>query len=44
MQHPIWERIIRTDDGVREVMLDAALAIVLAAVATQVLRAFLAYL
>jgi len=44
MQRTIWEWIVRMDDRIGDVMLDAGLAIALAAVATQVLRALLAYL
>jgi hypothetical protein len=44
MPRTIWEWIVRMDDHVGDVMLDAALAIGLAAVATEVLRSLLAYL
>jgi hypothetical protein len=44
MQRTIWEWIVRGDDRVGDVMLDAGIAVGLAAVATGVLRSLLAYL
>jgi hypothetical protein len=44
MQRTIWEWLVRMDDRIGDVMLDAGIAIVLAAVATQALRLLLAYL
>jgi hypothetical protein len=44
MHRPIWEWIVRMDERIGDVMLDAGLAIALAAVATEVLRALLANL
>jgi hypothetical protein len=44
MPRTIWKWIVRTDDRIGDVMLDAGLAIALAAVATEVLRLLLAFL
>lgn len=44
MQRMIWEWIVRLEQRIGEVMLDAGLAIALAAVATEVLRSLLAHL
>jgi hypothetical protein len=44
MPRTIWEWIVRMDDRVGHVVLDAAIAIALAAVATEVLRSILAHL
>ena len=44
MPRTIWEWIVRMDDRIGDIMLDAGLAIVLAAVATEVLRSLLAHL
>jgi hypothetical protein len=44
MQRPIWEWIVRMDDRIGDVMLDAGIAIALAAVGTAVLRSLIAYL
>ena len=43
MPRTIWEWIVRMDDRIGDVMLDAGLAITLAAIATEVLRALLAF-
>ena len=42
--HTIWEWIVRADDRVGDVALDAGLAITVAAVATELLRSLLACL
>ncbi len=44
MQRAIWEWIVRADDRVGDVALDAGLAVVVAAVATEIVRSLLAYL
>jgi hypothetical protein len=44
MQRTIWEWIIRADDRVGGAVLDAGLAIAVAAVATEILRSLLACL
>jgi hypothetical protein len=44
MPRTIWEWIVRMDERIGEVVLDAGIAVVLAAIATQVLRALLAQL
>ena len=44
MQRSIWEWIVRMDDRIGDVMLDAGIAIALAAVGTTLLRSLLAYL
>ncbi len=44
MQRSIWEWIVRMDDRIGDVMLDAGIAIALAAVGTALLRSLLAYL
>lgn len=44
MQRTIWEWIVRMDDRIGDVMLDAGIAIVLAAVGTQLLRTALSWL
>ena len=44
MRHTIWEWIVRADDRVGDVALDAGLAIAVAAVATEILRSLLGYL
>jgi hypothetical protein len=44
MQRTIWEWIVRMDERIGDVMLDAGIAVVLAAVATEVLRSLLAHL
>jgi hypothetical protein len=44
MQRTIWEWIVRMDDRIGDVMLDAGIAIALAAVGTAVLRSLIAYL
>ena len=44
MQRMIWDWIVRTDDRIGDVMLDAGIAIVLAAVVTGALRSLLACL
>jgi hypothetical protein len=44
MQRTIWEWIVRMDDRIGDVMLDAGIAIALAAVGTTVLRSLIAYL
>lgn len=44
MPRTIWEWIVRMDDRIGDVVLDAGLSIALAAVATETLRALLAYL
>lgn len=44
MPRAIWEWIVRMDERIGEVMLDAGIAVVLAAIATQVLRSLLAQL
>ncbi len=44
MQRTIWEWIVRADDRVGDVVLDAGLAVAVAAVATEILQSLLAYL
>jgi hypothetical protein len=44
MQRTIWEWIVKMDDRIGDVMLDAGIAVALAAVGTAVLRSLLAYL
>jgi hypothetical protein len=44
MQRTIWEWIVRADDRVGDVALDAGIAIVLAAIATELLRSLVALL
>jgi hypothetical protein len=44
MQRPIWEWTVRMDDRIGDVILDAGIAIALAAVGTVLLRSLLAYL
>jgi hypothetical protein len=44
MPRTIWEWIVRMDARTGDVMLDAAIAIALAAVATEVLRSIIAHL
>ena len=44
MQRTIWEWIVRLDDRIGDVMLDAGIAVALAAVGTTLLRSLLAYL
>lgn len=44
MQRTIWEWIVRADDGVGGVMLDAGIAVALAAIATEILRAVITFL
>jgi hypothetical protein len=44
MPRAIWEWIVRMDDHIGDVMLDAALAIGVAAVSTEMLRSLLSYL
>ena len=44
MQRTIWEWIVRMDDRIGDVMLDAGIAIALAAFVTALLRSLLAYL
>jgi hypothetical protein len=44
MQRMIWEWIVRMDDHIGDVMLDAGIAIALAAIATGMLRSLLALL
>ena len=44
MQRTRWEWIVRADDRVGDVVLDAGLAIAVAAVATGILRSLLALL
>jgi hypothetical protein len=44
MQRTIWEWIVRVDERIGNVMLDAGIAVVLAAIATQVLRTLLGHL
>jgi hypothetical protein len=44
MQRTIWEWIVRMDDRIGGVMLDAGIAIALAALGTALLRSLLAYL
>jgi hypothetical protein len=44
MQRTIWEWIVRMDARTGDVMLDAGIAIALAAVGTTLLRSLLAYL
>jgi hypothetical protein len=40
----IWQWLVRMDDSVGSLVLDAGIAIILAAVATAVLRSLLGYL
>ena len=44
MQRTLWQWIVRLDDRIGDVMLDAGIAIALAAVGTALLRSLLAYL
>lgn len=44
MRHTIWERLVRADDRVGDVALDAILAIAVAAVMTEILRSVLSLL
>jgi hypothetical protein len=44
MPRTIWEWIVSLDDRIGDVMLDAALAIGLAAITTEMLRSLLAFL
>ena len=44
MQRTLWQWIVRLDDRIGDVMLDAGIAIALAAVGTTLLRSLLAYL
>ena len=44
MPRTIWEWIVKMDDRIGEVMLDAGIAIVLAAVGTALLRSLFAWL
>lgn len=44
MQRTIWEWIVRADDRIGDVALDAGLAVAVAAVTTELLRSLLAYL
>jgi hypothetical protein len=44
MPRTIWEWIVKMDERIGDVMLDAGIAVVLAAIATQVLRSLLRHL
>ena len=44
MQRMIWQWIVKMDDRIGDVMLDAGIAIALAAIATGMLRSLLALL
>jgi hypothetical protein len=44
MPRTIWEWVVSLDDRIGDVMLDAALAIGLAAITTEMLRSLLAFL